>query len=331
MDKYRILDLYFEKDLSQDMNSLFKDWYNEQSNEDTDSCRKTIISWDELVLKDKKVLIHSSFYKDSPYWLEKNMKTVEDQFENEKTFLDFSKKIFHIDGVINPNKYNDLKQTPIKVLFISNESNFYGYSYTNIHDRTKDFVNYSNTKKDFGGHMMERICALYLTVMKVLLDNDDNLLYEEIIDDKYDDLSRYAQNIAFMNINKRGGVETIRNGNHLYEYCEKYKEKIVKEIKLINPQLIVWLGCKSFDSLQEMLSIKKDNVFKFENIPVIRTCHTSHYRIKKKVECLDGLDISQKLKNNLNNIEKNVTRRQTIKLVKLLKEGDYFYLTNNNR
>ena len=60
-----------------------------------------------------------------------------------------------------------------------------------------------------------------------------------------------------MNINKRGGFAEC-NKQTLYNYYNKYKENILKEIEIINPSVIVFCaGNKAiYDDLKENVNCK---------------------------------------------------------------------------
>ena len=90
-----------------------------------------------------------------------------------------------------------------------------------------------------------------------------------------------------MNINKRGGAEKI--GAHVKEYCEKYSDKIRTEINIINPDIVIWIGAKSFDwglHTKYLGAVEEKGLIFFEingkRVPIIRMWHTSYYRARIK-------------------------------------------------
>ena len=169
------------------------------------------------------------------------------------------------DGIIDDITYSEQS---VKVLFISNESNIDGYFDLNAdYDVRTDFQNYANNGHDYWqGKLRERVSCLYQVIAK--------------------DYSRpsykNAKSFAFINLNKTGGGNQI--DNRIYYFCKQYGEYIRKEIKIIEPDLIVWLGCNTFDNnyiREKCIGIKKSGeVYSFEGIPVIRMCHTSYSRIR---------------------------------------------------
>ena len=80
---------------------------------------------------------------------------------------------------------------------------------------------------------------------------------------------------AILNLNKRGGKSST-SYNSLRIYTEKYSDKIIEEIKIINPKIIVVCGVKElFDSL---IKEKINNT----NIKYIYLKHPSYRRISHK-------------------------------------------------
>lgn len=100
------------------------------------------------------------------------------------------------------------------------------------------------------------------------------------------------------NINKRGGNNQIGDGKHINNYCNLYKEFIEKEIKLIAPDLIVWLGIKTYNMnlLQNIgANYKGDILFinvNGKDVPIMKMWHTSYYRASKK--CLSNYNEVEK-------------------------------------
>jgi len=169
------------------------------------------------------------------------------------------------DGIIDDTVYT--KQT-IRTLFISNESNIDGYFDLNKdYDIREDFKNYANTGHDnWQGKLRERVSSLYQVIA-----NDFSMHVHE-----------YATSFAFINLNKTGGGNQI--DNRIQHFCEKYGDYIRKEIEIIHPSLIVWLGCNTFDNVtirEDCVGIHKSgNNYFFSETPVIRMCHTSYSRIR---------------------------------------------------
>lgn len=104
-----------------------------------------------------------------------------------------------------------------------------------------------------------------------------------------------AIHYAVMNLSKRGGDgEVTAKVERIQEYCKYYKEFIKKEIEIINPDVIVWLGANTYDKKLHIdyLGAKKikGKVYFFiddKQIPILRMWHTS-YRWKGGIEPLQG-------------------------------------------
>lgn len=185
------------------------------------------------------------------------------------------------DGIVCEDKYNTEKT---KVLFIANEPNTEHKS--NIVDgkmpdavtsQLDEFITYYNSHIDgWSGKLRQKIC-------------ED--IFPAIVDRSVTSFPAYrgwenALRIAFMNLNKRGGKGSINN--HLFYYCQHYRELIFSEIQIIDPDIIVWLGKTSFKMCFETIfkntKKEKDRVFVSINgktVPVVVTYHPSCGAIRK--------------------------------------------------
>lgn len=170
------------------------------------------------------------------------------------------------DGIIDKKIFENEKK---KVLFITNEANDAEYTTKDKKEtsRIKDFNKYyTGEKKDFAGQLIRGICVLYKVIT-----NSYNISEQEI-----------ARNFAFMNLNKRGGGNKSKIGkddNHLEEYCKYYAKYIKKEIEIINPDIIVWVGKTTYylnkyiggEQIEDKTYLKIEN----KNVPVLKVSHTS--------------------------------------------------------
>jgi len=209
--------------------------------------------------------------------IEENEEHWQNKTRGNTTYI--SKRQFCEDGIINEDFF---EKEPKKVLFISNEANDDYEAHRNRIEtsRIKDFQEYYKDKEienEWGGKLRERVCALYKVIIK------DYDIPEHLVAEKF----------AFMNINKRGGGKNIADENwkrgyenHIEEYCKYYADYIKKEIEIIDPDIIIWLGAKSYDMnlhIKYLGAVKKEDGRVFINdIPVIRMWHTSYYRMKNK-------------------------------------------------
>jgi hypothetical protein len=174
------------------------------------------------------------------------------------------------DGIINEEIYS---RERIKVLILSNEANDEKNG-DNLSDRREDFRKYSSREeKDWWhGKMRQRSSEMYkLIVGAAEMSNP-----------------KAASHFAVMNLNKSGGGSTT-DIKKLELYCNNYKSFILKELEIIEPDIIIWSGCKSFDcaGIRKILGVEKEKkganiTIKGKKVPVIRMWHFSYYQAKNK-------------------------------------------------
>lgn len=152
---------------------------------------------------------------------------------------------FCADGIICEKQF---ETEEVKVLFIANEPNMESEEYKkNKRDgeiipskssQIEDFIEYRKEQKDdWTGKLRQRICEIIYPAMMTEAD-----IKSFPISGGWDN----ALKIAFMNLNKRGGKGNVEK--HLKHYCAYYKDEIVREIQIIDPDIIIWLGKGSFSS-----------------------------------------------------------------------------------
>lgn len=182
-----------------------------------------------------------------------------------------TKNHFRRDGIIDNTVF--AKET-IKVLFISNEANDDEYSAkNNLKPNTIDDYHkyYQTGYDDWLGKMRERTSALYKIIAGIGIN--------EMSD------SDAAVHYAVMDLNKRGGGSDVKDAVHIEEYCNYYKAFIRKEIEIIDPDVVVWLGTKTYDMNLHVKYLEaqceKDKRFFLINnkkVPILRMWHTSYYQ-----------------------------------------------------
>lgn len=219
-----------KSDKTEQLNKLFKQWKQEQQNEDVNLVNRTKIKSNNI-----------------------------------------TKDNFCKDGIIDENIF---EKENIKVLFIANEANDDNYMATDnkYSSRVESFKEYHEKGKDvWKGKLRERTCALYKVIT-------NNYCVSE---------SEIACNFAFMNLNKRGGRN--RSGKHIEEYFKYYIKYIKKEIEIINPDIIVWLGTTTYDMnlhINYLGATKVDDKVYLninnKQIPILRMCHTSRAQFLPK-------------------------------------------------
>lgn len=94
-----------------------------------------------------------------------------------------------------------------------------------------------------------------------------------------------ALHYAVMDLNKRGGGSDLKSAAHIEEYCKYYQNFIKREIEIINPDVVVWLGTKTYDmelhSKYLDAECEKDKryfIIDHKKVPILRMWHTSYYR-----------------------------------------------------
>lgn len=178
---------------------------------------------------------------------------------------------FERDGIIDEKIYYKQK---IKVLFISNEANRGKDFKEDVNskdpfDRRENFRDYKSRKyDDWSGKLRERVSCLYQVITKDFSKKP----YE------------VADCFAFINLNKNGGEIKCDIG-HLKNYCkcDVLNEMLKKQISLISPDIIIWLGCNSFDEgIPQLLGAGNDNRIYINDryVPIVRMWHTSFSRIR---------------------------------------------------
>lgn len=126
---------------------------------------------------------------------------------------DISRKyIFSKDGFLGENK-------KVKVLFVCREPHI-GDNEEDCNEKNGDFF----WVKEYA--VKNKRTKYYKLMIKCLEDLKIDCSIEDC---------------AYININKRGG-ERKCDMNKLKAYAEQYKDFIVKEIKIVNPEVVVFLG-----------------------------------------------------------------------------------------
>ena len=181
------------------------------------------------------------------------------------------KDFFEIDGIIDEDAFS---KESTKILFISAEANADEYSAKKGIKETnycKVYIDYYKSEKDdWKGKMRERISAIYGCIT-----NQPDVPFNKL-----------ANRFAVMDINKRGGKSTLDGGEHIKCYAQYYKEFIKREIEIISPDLIVWIGTNLIKLEIPLIVgfIEKNGILFFETkdkqIPSISIWQTSYYQAK---------------------------------------------------
>ena len=187
-----------------------------------------------------------------------------------------TKEHFRRDGIIHERTYVKEKR---KILFISAEANDDEYSAaTDKRPNTvEDYLYFNHTGyDDWKGHMRLRLAELYKVISQIERNDMSN--------------SEAALHFAVMDLNKRGGRSTIDKGKHIQAYCKRYADFIRKEIEIISPDVVAFIGTYLYN-----MGIHTDYLgavdesgkcFFFINdrkIPILSLYQTSYYQGRGEV------------------------------------------------
>lgn len=232
---------------------LFSQWCEEQKNEIEDN--KTIPDGIEK----------NSFFRDG--WIDYN------------AYCNSGKKILFVlkEPNIGKDVYKELSGEPEK----RDQRGFYReFVYGDYNENTKQIGYWDNNKQFVGCDNRSKQKEKIARMAYCLLFNN------EISNPKAKELQKALSQVAFMNINKRGGNSTT-DINYLKNYFFRYKDNIKREIEIINPDIIVWCVDFEFDMEKE-----------FPHIKVINMYHPAKARFMKKseLEIKDDREYIEKLK-----------------------------------
>ena len=195
------------------------------------------------------------------------------------------KQNFISDWILDEPKYN-AAQT--KILYIAKECNAYKLKKADKDKEIEEEIDLDY--EDFWAKKEVEDCVYRNIPLTNTLLKGIAMLNNAIINNDYFKPNKNPAsllNIAFMNLNKRGGLNNCV-WDTLYGYVEKYKDKISEQIRIIDPDIIICCG----------QSVKEDIVDKFHlaetKVKVVWAYHPSYRRIS---------DISklEKLKENMEN------------------------------
>ena len=198
---------------------------------------------------------------------------ISEDYSNDK----ISKNNFIPDGIIDEASY---MQSPKKILFIAKEA-----ACLDKTEKTTAEENFEAAQND--GFWCRRV-VLGEEKRGTGFSSGLALLANAILNENFEtpekDISALRY-VAFMNINKRGGVTECKT-KLLRGYAKKYKDLIDREIKIISPDIIVCCGSDVRDCLSGVDSCK--------SLPVLEVYHPSA-RYKTDTDRLKKLE--DELKN----------------------------------
>lgn len=187
-----------------------------------------------------------------------------------------SKGHFRRDGIIDELTF---ERERVKVLFISAEANDNGYSaLTNATPSSIDDYReyYSTGIETYKGRMRERLSELYKAISRTERNSMSN--------------PEAAIHFAVMDLNKRGGGALIGDGSHIDAYCRYYQNFIRRELEIISPDVVAFIGTNIYDmDLHTRYFGAKNEAGKCyfviggEKVPILRLWQTSYTYGKGKI------------------------------------------------
>lgn len=150
----------------------------------------------------------------------------DEEYKCEKTGI--ANDSFTPDGMVNEETWNQLHtENKKKVLYLLREAN------GNTSTLTEDGKSVDN------GEFWFQQCVDNGNIGNIIFKRIEEM--QKIIQDEESYNGEILKQVAYMNINKRGGGSTV-DWKILNEYAHKYKKQIMKEICILKPDIIVCCG-----------------------------------------------------------------------------------------
>lgn len=174
------------------------------------------------------------------------------------------KDSFVEDGPVDKEFY---ERSRIKVLFILKEANVVFDKKVGVNGKYTDLrsvVEWINGVIDMSGQheLLKTIDGMIKIVHKVVLDESNTSLKQ----------------IAYMNINKRGGAGKATDLRILKAYVSRYSDYIRKEIEILKPRFVICCGKGTIEMISEIVLKNRQNTdfFKYGNAFYIKARHPSY-------------------------------------------------------
>lgn len=178
--------------------------------------------------KEKTNLIEKLFLK----WRQRQNEESDEEYKKYGTG-EIPKNAFLPDGIVDEAQFAQKKQAGKAVMFVAKEANWYNDD-TDKENCETAAGDASFWVRDVAFHdVPETMFSKRLSMLVNAYDNND---YETVNKNHI-----HLQSCAFINLNKRGGLPFCR-WEALEGYTAKYAAYIEKEIKLIQPDLIICCG-----------------------------------------------------------------------------------------
>ena len=154
---------------------------------------------------------------------------------------------FSIDGIVDEKIWQSQIYTGKKVLYIAREANATGQKFA---DEGRFYL------RDEESASKKRLFQRIMAMQNIIISRLDGNIKNEYT---YTDFNENKKQIAFMNINKRGGASSA-DLIKLNDYAEKYKQYIKREIEIINPDYIICCGSywQIIDHVYDYFKSKKE-------------------------------------------------------------------------
>ena len=177
------------------------------------------------------------------------------------------------DGFIDIEEY--MKTSP-KILFILKEANVV---YDRQIDETGKYTVYRSSLEWIHEEISRGVSHKILVTLDMMNTAIRKLLFNE------DKVVSNLNQIAYMNINKRGGNSTTKI-NTLREYAKKYKSFIRRQIEILAPDYVVCCGSDCFNCISEVMGFKyksKEDYFMSSGMLFIEAMHPSSRKSRNEI------------------------------------------------
>lgn len=178
-----------------------------------------------------------------------------------------------LDGIINEPKYDQAKAKGLGILFIAKEANTKSGTGWDFRDWWNEELKYrfSHAIAEWSSGILNKF-------------PDFNLAKDLKMD--------AIQSIAFMNINKKTGGGGSADRDKIIAETISFKDKLVEEIKIIDPDIII--GCGLYGTIYDILMPDVEweksgydiSVGRWNNTKVVRFYHPSNRYPKAMNYCL---------------------------------------------
>ena len=168
-----------------------------------------------------------------------------------------SKKLLVINILDILNKYSDAEHRLKQKDFIDIPRKEYGMEVDRkAVRRNLSYLLECGYDKDAESSRKKKIFQRIIAIQNIIKARLDGNIKNEYT---YSDFNEIKKQIAFMNINKRGGSSST-DFKELNKYAEKYKEFIKREIEIINPDYIICCGSywQIIDHVYDYFKSKKE-------------------------------------------------------------------------